>query len=150
MAFFLRRVRDHAEAEDLTQEVFSRLTAQSDRPVQSGTAYLFQIAANLLKDRARRARIRANYQAMLAEGEDKAVDALDPFRIAAGRDSVAAIRAALDELPDDTGTIFVLYRMENMSKEVIADSFGISIRSVERHLTRAMAHLIERFGKSHA
>lgn len=146
MAFFLRRVHSHAEAEDLTQEVFSRLASQDDLPVQSGSAYLFQTAANLLRDRARRAQVRAEYHQTLGEIEAQGYDPLDPFRFAAARDSIAAMRAALDELDETMSTVFALYRLEHMSKEIIADTFGISVRAVERHLTRAMALLTARFG----
>jgi RNA polymerase sigma factor (sigma-70 family) len=139
MAFFLRRIADHAEAEDLTQEVFTRLASHPDMTVQSGSAYLFQTAANLLRDRSRRTKVRTEYRQMLVESEAIGVDPLDPFRIAAGRDSIVAMRQALGELDETTEAIFALYRLEHMSKDVIADTFGMAVRTVEKHLT-------ERFG----
>ena len=146
MAFFLRRVHHHAEAEDLTQEVFSRLAGQSDLSMQSGSAYLFQTAANLLRDKARREKVRRGYRQSLCEIDAHDIEMLDPFRIAAGRDSIAAMRAALGELDETTEAIFGLYRLEHMKKEVIADTFSISVRTVEKHLTKAMAFLTARFG----
>jgi len=54
LAYFLRRVQDRAEAEDLTQEAFARLVRHADKPQGPGAqAYVFTIAANLLTDRAR-------------------------------------------------------------------------------------------------
>lgn len=146
MAYFLRRVYDHGEAEDLTQEVFARIAGQPDMTMRSGSAYLFQIAANLLRDRARRQRIRTSYRQTLGEIEGQGVELIDPYRVTAARQSIAAMRAALDELDATTSAIFVLYRLEYMSKDVIADSFGITVRTVEKHLTKAMAHLTARFG----
>lgn len=146
MAFFLRRIADHAEAEDLTQEVFTRLASHPDVTMQSGSAYLFQTAANLLRDRSRRAKVRTEYRQMLSDADGLGVDPIDPFRIAAGRDSIGAMREALGELDETTAAIFALYRLEHMSKDVIADTFGIAVRTVEKHLTRAMVLLTERFG----
>ena len=146
MAFFLRRVHDHSEAEDLTQEVFSRIAAQPDMPMRSGSAYLFQVAANLLRDRARRRQVRRNYRETLGQIDGEAIELIDPFRVTAARSSIAALRAALDELDPTTSAIFVLYRLEYMSKDVIADNFGISVRTVEKHLTRAMARLTMQLG----
>lgn len=146
MAFFLRRVLNHHEAEDLTQEVFSRVAGHDGQKLQSGSAYLFQIAANLLRDRARRERVRFEYRRTLGEIEAQGIDRIDPFRVAAAKDSIAAMRAALDDLDETTSTIFALYRLEHMRKEVIADTFGLSVRVVEKHLTRAMAFLVSRFG----
>jgi RNA polymerase sigma-70 factor (ECF subfamily) len=59
VAYFYRRVGDRAEAEDLTQEVFLRVLQQSDTfdPTRA-RAYIFTAAANLLRDRARRALTR--------------------------------------------------------------------------------------------
>ena len=54
MAFFLRRIGNHAEAEDLTQEVFARLMAMGAENLHQADAYVFQMAANLLRDRGRR------------------------------------------------------------------------------------------------
>ncbi|MEG3181308.1 RNA polymerase sigma factor [Sphingomonas sp. LT1P40] len=146
MAYFLRRVYDHAEAEDLTQEVFARISSQPDMTMRSGSAYLFQVAANLLRDRARRQRIRTSYRQTLAETDGLGVELIDPYRVTAARHSIAAMRAALDELDATTAAIFVLYRLEYMSKDIIADSFGITVRTVEKYLTKAMAHLTARFG----
>src|SRR3546814_624208 len=42
MAFFLRRVGNHAEAEDLTQEVFVRLADTDTAQMQSPDAYIFR------------------------------------------------------------------------------------------------------------
>lgn len=146
MAFFLRRVGNHSEAEDLTQEVFSRLASQPDFEVRSGSAYLFQIAANLLRDRARREQVRRSYRQTLGQIDSEGVELIDPFRVASARDSIAAMRAAIDELGPTASAIFVLYRFENMSKDVIADSFGMTVRTVEKYLARVMAHLTARFG----
>jgi RNA polymerase sigma-70 factor (ECF subfamily) len=146
MAFFLRRVRDHSEAEDLTQEVFVRLTNHSGEEVECSSAYVFQVASNLLKDRVRRYRTRLDYRSSIGEIESHYVDQLDPHRVAAARDSIAAMCKALGELNDITRQVFVLYRLEGMNKAVIADSFGLSISSIEKHITKATVFLTRRFG----
>jgi RNA polymerase sigma-70 factor (ECF subfamily) len=141
MAFFLRRVRDHSEAEDLTQEVFVRLL-DVDAHAQSPDAYVFQVAANLVTDRARRARVRAEYREAAGRQDDRHVEPLDPHRIAAARAQLVTITVALDSLPERTRTIFMLYRIENMSQQMIADSFGISASAVKKHVAKAMACLM--------
>ena len=56
MSYFKRRVGNHAEAEDLTQQVFMRLLAADDfERVEQAEGYVFTTAANLLRDRDRRA-----------------------------------------------------------------------------------------------
>jgi RNA polymerase sigma-70 factor (ECF subfamily) len=146
MAFFLRRVHDRAEAEDLTQEVFVRLAAKESQEVDCGRAYVFQVAANLIKDRVRRHRTRLDYLSSIGEIESQSVDAVDPFRISASKDSIAAMCAGLGELNEMTRNVFILYRLEGMNKGVIADAFGLSVSSIEKHITKATVYLTTRFG----
>jgi RNA polymerase sigma-70 factor (ECF subfamily) len=144
MAFFLRRLRNHAEAEDMTQDVFVRLAAADPNKMQSADAYIFQIAANLLRDRSRREKVRADYRERLWGQEGGEIDPLDPQRIAADRESLQQLIGGLKDLPETTRAIFVLYRLENVDKRAIAEAYALAISSVDRHLAKAMAHLTAR------
>ena len=146
IAFFLRRVHSHSEAEDLTQEVFIRIAGSSRSAMRHPDAYIFQVAANLLRDRARREQVRAEHAASARVVEGAGVEVLDPFRVAAARETLGQLVSALDELPERTRRIFLLFRYEQIDQRTIADSFGISLSAVEKHVYRAMAHLIERTG----
>lgn len=143
MSYFLRRVHGHAEAEDLTQEVFVRLTTVAPARMRSVEAYLFQVAANLLRDRSRREKVRFDYAAAQLALEDAGVEPLDPPRVVAGRRSVAALAARLRELPERTRAMFVLYRIENMSKRDIAEAYGVCQSTVEKQVGKAMAYLMQ-------
>lgn len=140
MAFFLRRVRDPAEAEDLTQEVFIRMLATAD-PAVHPDAFVFQIARNLIIDRARKLKIRANYRDAIAQDKLRHVDPLDPHQVASGKEHMATFVAAITELPERTRAMFILYRFENMSQDVIGASYGISASAVKQHIAKAMAVL---------
>lgn len=146
MAYFLRRVNSRAEAEDLTQEVFVRLAARGEEAIENRQAYVFQVAANLLRDRARRSKTQLDYRSSIGEIEALNVELIDPYRVTAGRSLLSAMCKALEELSKTTRDVFVLYRLEGMSKATIADGFGISISSVEKHITKSTVFLAERFG----
>lgn len=144
MAFFLRRVRNPADAEDLTQEVFIRMASQTDTSMRSTEAYVFQTAANLLRDRSRRQKVREDYLAGMRVVEGMGVETLDPYRVAAGREALARLNAGIGELPERTRQIFLLFRYENLDQRTIAESFGISVSAVEKHIYRAMACLMSK------
>jgi RNA polymerase sigma-70 factor (ECF subfamily) len=146
IAFFLRRTHNHAEAEDLAQEVFVRIAGKDRTAMQHSDAYVFQVAANLLRDRGRREQVRTDYAMRLRLSDELGIDPLDPYRIVAGRESLALLASSLAELPERTRRIFVLFRYEQIDQRTIAESFGISVSAVEKHVYRAMAKLIKTIG----
>jgi RNA polymerase sigma factor (sigma-70 family) len=148
IAFFVRRIHNHSDAEDLTQEVLMRVTrrgASIDASRPDG--YVFQIAANLLRDRGRRLKVRSAYQAEFGMAADSQVEERDPDRVMQARHSLAVVLEALNELPERTRNIFILFRLENMKQREIADMMDISVRTVEQHVTRASVRLRERLEK---
>ncbi len=139
MAFFLRRLRgDHARAEDLTQEVFVRLVAMPDKDMANPDAYLFQIASNLIRDQSRRLKVRQDYSQALMADDMLHVDLRDAERIVLARENIGQVATLLDALPERTRSIFVLFRLESMSRKTIADAFGISLSAVDKHLRKAL------------
>ena len=146
VAYFLRRVPDPAEAEDLAHDVLLRLAAIPLEQLRSADAYVFQVAANLLKDRARRSKIRADYAAtaMAAGNSSEQIETpgFDPERIEEARRALTALVTRLKELPERTREIFILYRIENVPRRDIARAYELSISTVEKEIARATAYLM--------
>jgi RNA polymerase sigma factor (sigma-70 family) len=158
MAYFLRRVRDRAEAEDLTQEVFLRIVRRGDpQALENAEVFLFSIAGNLLRDRARRKATRraADHESLdaphadfreggrLAEG---LIEARAPERVLMSQESLTQVLGALDELGERTRDIFILYRLEKMKHREIGALYGLSASAVEKYVRKATAHLARLFG----
>jgi RNA polymerase sigma factor (sigma-70 family) len=148
VSFFLRRVRDSAEAEDLTQQAFLRLMNAVQRgEVENVESFLFTIAGNLVRDHHRRC-VRRNVDSTVSV-DAELIDALteemvedrSPERVLIGRQSIADVLQALDELGERTRDIFILFRLENMKQRDIAALYGISQSTVEKHVARAVLHL---------
>jgi len=153
MRFFYRRVGERTEAEDLTQEVFVRLIgALSFEGAENANAFVFKVAANLLRDRLRRAgRWRARERilhdpALFDELAQELVEDRGPDRVLVGKETLAAVMASLKELGDRTCNMFILFRLENMKLRDIAALYGISQSTVEKHIMRAVMHLTLRHG----
>lgn len=153
MSFFMRRVSDRAAAEDLTQDVFVRLLAAGDRErIDDVDAFVFKIAANLLKDRGRKTQRRG--EAQLAEFDMAPVSALTrefteertAERVLLGKETIAEVLQALDELGQRTKDIYILFRLEGMKQKDIAELYGLGRSTVEKEVMRATLHLALRFG----
>lgn len=147
MAFFMRRAASHSDAEDMTQELFAKLATTQTGAMDNADAYIFQMAANLLRDRGRRERVRANYRASVHAGMDAGMgdlEPLDPARVLLGRESLGEVSDALRELPDRTRAIFLLFRLEGMKQSELAALYGVSVSAVQKHIFKAMTHLTRR------
>jgi len=153
LAYFSKRIQSRTEAEDLTQEVFVRLLRHPDRHQgETVEAYVFTIAANLLRDRvksvsAAHERLSYNVDQMAEAGyfPSALVEDRDPERVLLGKETIEDVLGALAELGERTRDVFILARLEHLQHREIADLFGISVSSVEKMIMKAMAHLGARF-----
>jgi RNA polymerase sigma-70 factor (ECF subfamily) len=138
--YFSRRVASAAEAEDLTHEVLLNvLTKTGAQRLDNPDGFLFRSAFNLLRDRARNARVRRESQTDLANIEWQ--ENLSPERIVQGKEALIAAINALMELPEKTRDILLLHRLEGLKYAEIAALYGVSSSAIEKHLIKGFAHL---------
>lgn len=141
-AYFLRRLRNTADADDLAQDVFFRLTRLgATTEIRNAEAFVFQTAINLLRDRARRVKSHRCVGDLATLGFEPSDEEPGPERVIEAKAELSAVMAALKTLSERTRDIFVLRRLEQMKVEEIAMYYGISISAVEHHITKAQAHL---------
>ena len=146
--YFAKRIHNASEVDDLVQDVFHRLTRHDDlQTLERPEAYIFQIAANLLRDRARRDTTRKAFTQQLSHHSENSVEEISPERVLQGKRRVMALENALKELPERTRAIFLLHRFEEYKYREIAQHFGISASSVEKHMMAAMKHIVTRMGR---
>ncbi len=145
LAWFTYRLRDTHLARDLVQELFIRfIEAAPAAGVQDARAYLFQIARNMLADRARQQAVRRTDNVAHEDLARIADDAPGPEQTMAQRERLAELAAVLGELPELTQQIFVRHRVWDRTYEQVAAELGISTSTVQKHLARALAHVMKR------
>lgn len=141
--FFANRVRNPADIDDLVQAVFLQLFQRAKgESIEHVQQYLFQAAANVLRDQGRRARVRHLDE---HQSYDEAAHAIGTEitmeRILIGQESVALVMAAIKELPERTREVFVLRGLGRRPHDEVALMLGISRRVVHKHMARAFKHL---------
>jgi RNA polymerase sigma factor (sigma-70 family) len=146
LAYFSRRVATSAEAQDLTQDVFERvLRSLETGPIRNAEALVFQIAVNLLRDRARRVRRHGIEEPLPPEAVAELAEALtvelSPERVVLGELTLAEVVSELNQLGERTRAMFLLYRLENLKIREIAALYGISASAVEKQVAKALLHL---------
>jgi RNA polymerase sigma-70 factor (ECF subfamily) len=146
--YFLKRVGNHAEAEDLTQDLMVRLAQRlAQNPIENPEAFLFTTAANLIKDRGRRQRTAGRFLAEMTASRSENFEALSPERVLVSKQSLRAILEAQNELEPRVRDVFILHRLEGMKYADIAKLYGLSVSSIEKDIIKALAHLAKSSAK---
>lgn len=139
-AFFRRRAPNwRQDSEDLTQEVFLRLARrEGEGGIERAEQYLFQIARSVLVDNARRHIVRNTVCHETYDELEHAVEDFSPERVLDGKEQIALVLSALDNLPDNVRAAFVLHRFEELTYVEIAVRLGVSVSSIEKYMIRAL------------
>lgn len=140
--YFLKRIGDAAEAEDLTQDLMLRLAAKVDLDrIETVESFLFTMAANLLRDRGRRRRTAARMLAEMETSRSENFEVLSPERVLVGREALNNLLKAQGQLDPRVRNVFILHRLEGMKYADIARLYGLSVSSIEKDIIKALAHL---------
>ncbi|MBA4392295.1 MAG: RNA polymerase subunit sigma-24 [Desulfobacca sp.] len=150
---YLTRFVGESEAEDLTQEVLTKISQSlnSFRGESQLSTWIYRIATNTALDRLRRMEIQRRVDAGLGlevcedlleekdlwTGEEKS--SLDQQIIR--REMSGCIREIIDTLPGDYRSVIVLSDLEGLSDLEISEILGIPLQTVKIRLHRGRARL---------
>lgn len=149
LIFLTGRVKCPETAADLTHETYLRLYQSiNNNPPDNARALAFRIAVNLAIDYQRKVTVRNRH---ISDVElDSFVEtiagsaATEPVDILMSRQRLGALQTALDELPTDCRTAFLLNGVDGLSYSEIAERMEISKSKVGRLLAQAIAHCEQR------
>lgn len=140
MLFF----NDVNRADDIIQEAFlslweNREFIQTDKSLES---YVFVILRNKCLNYLKRKRLERDnvdlenisiselqylYQLDFTRKEEKSLE----------EQLIESLKVAIDELPDKMKTVFTLCKIEGRNQKEVAKELGISIKMVEKHISKA-------------
>lgn len=129
--YLYRLTGDADAAEDAAQEAFVRLTAQG-LPEDEARPWLFTVATNLIRDRARKADRHRRLQPHVPRAQAPAAPDVSAER----KERIAMVREALEELSDRDRTM-LLMREEGFKYAEIARVVDVAPGSVGTLLARA-------------
>jgi len=132
------RIVAHTEkSEDLVQDVFFELWKKRDslRINTSLKAYLKRATLNKALNHIRDERIKSVGEEPLLFEASKQISAQQGLE---KKELQERINQAISQLPERCRLVFVLSRHEEMTYQQIADKMGISIKTVENQITKAL------------
>lgn len=153
LLFYATRLVGEEEAEDVVQDVFVEIWKRKDS-IEMGDqiqAFLYRAvytrALNVLKHRT----IQDGYCAAMEEINQRRAEFYQPdnnevIQRIEDRELRQEIYDAINELPDKCKEVFKLSYLHDMKNKEIADALGVSLRTVEAHMYKALKYLRSRLG----
>lgn len=144
MRYVARYFRRPQDIEDVVQEAFVRvIEAQQARGARVNDAYFYRTARNLALNRLARSEHRLTdtvgdllEQTVILEGPtlEEQFESSERFEL---------FCRAVRQLPIKCRRVFILRRIYGLSHKEIAERMGISVKTVEVHLTKAIVRCTE-------
>lgn len=129
-------------AEELVQDVFFKLWSKRETlaEIDALKTYLYRAARNTALNHLRRHKLEAAFEEReAARGEPSVTEATDDSTVAT--ELAVAVQAAIGRLPGRCREIFLMSRDGGLTYGEIARELGISIKTVETQMGRALKSL---------
>jgi len=142
--YLLRMTQDEALAADLVQETWLRVFQNAHRydPVRKFPTWLFTIASHCCIDALR---LRQRLEQHTAHAPRRVLSppprSNDPQEALLDKETLAAVRAAVQTLPEPQRAVIILRYYHGLSYQDISDVVQCSLGTVKSRLYHAVRHL---------
>ncbi|MDP4226604.1 MAG: RNA polymerase sigma-70 factor [Bacteroidota bacterium] len=149
-----RYIGDIYIAEDIVQDVFFQIWERRETlgQIHSVRSYLFTAvfnrAANYLKHKKIEKNFKTDYTLAKEELEEYYMERIkDNSQSLLTQELNSQIKNCIELMPEQCRKVFLLSREKGLKNSEIADLVGISQKTVEKHITKALALLRESLEK---
>ena len=128
---------EYAVAEDMAQDIFVRVWQKRNSldPAKSIKSYLYQAAANEIGMHLRKKGVRD------AHAKDVQFQHAHTNTSPIEFDQKEFIEKTIQSLPETLRNVFILHRYDGLSYKEIAQYEGVSIKTVESRMSKALKYL---------
>lgn len=151
LGFIRKRVSNEADAQDILQDVFYQFIGNT-QPIEQLTGWLFTVARNKITDRKRKRKPELLDDIFTDADDDEMLGWAELFFDADNNPETDYLRSlfwealnnALNELPEDQKTVFVLNELESVPFKEISERTGVPVNTLLSRKRYAVLHLRER------
>ncbi len=136
VVFAMRYLHIKEESEEMVQDVFLKLWSEREnlRIHTSLRDFLFTSVKNKCLDRIKHKKVQEKFDNLFRPTPNEITN-YDLFVEQELRDM---IKKTMDQLPTECRKVFVLSRIQNLKYKEVADKLGISVKTVENQISKAL------------
>jgi len=136
-------VSDFDASEEIVQEMFFQLWQKSSFLIieTSLKSYLFRAVHNSCLNYIKHNKIKQAYSSQIIQTNSNSSDS--QYSMDESDELLDAIGKAVDKLPPERKKVFMMIRYEERKYQEVADILGISVKTVENQMGKAMQFLRE-------
>jgi RNA polymerase sigma-70 factor (ECF subfamily) len=136
-------VHNADDADDVSQEVFIEVFNSIDhfRADSKISTWLYRIAVNKSLNHIRANKRKRLFQSLGFSNSPDVADTSIPIDAIENQQRKKIMDAAIDSLPENQRTAFVLHKIDDLSYKEIAEIMNVSLSSVESLIFRAKQNL---------
>lgn len=136
--FVRKRINHQEDAEDITQEVFFKLSKSRNDQVDNLKSWVYTIAKNTITDYYRRSK-------MGAEEMTDDLQVTEDIENAAVQELSGCIRSYVALLPEEYRMLMTLSELQNVPQKEIAEQLGMNYVTVRSKIQRGRKKLKDMF-----
>lgn len=141
--FIDRLLQDPPAAEDLAQDIFLKIWQNREEmgDVSNLNAYMYNASRNAVHQYLRHKLVVSRYRETIGHTHDDMLSEVNAEHELFADDLLMLISYTVENMPSQRRTVYNMSRIEGHSNDEIADILSISKRTVENHLTSALADI---------
>lgn len=143
-AFANKFLKSEADAEDLAQDIFIKLWENPEiwENCARADSYLYTVTRNRIFNIIKHRQVESSYKNYTAsEMRLFEADDIDPHKLYRVKELELLVQMAVEQMPEQRRKIYLMSRKQNLSSAKIAEILGLSVRTVENHIYRALQDL---------
>jgi len=143
--FLYFKTSDEGLSEDLAQDAFVKLWENRDRiDKKTLKSYLYTIGGNLAINYMKRRQLQFKFQRVQTDRNSKET----PEFLMQMREYEQKLKEVIALMPDGSREVFLMNRLEDMKYKEIAERLGISVKAIEKRMSKALKIVKEQLGVS--
>ncbi len=142
--FIYYKVGDMDTSEDILQEVFLKIwTKRKEIRIDTVKSLIYTIASNLVINHFNHQKVVFHHR----ESTPQTTYGASPQFILEEKEYEEKVNQVLASIPEGCREVFLMHRLDDLKYEEIADRMGLTVKAIEKRMSKAIAIVKENLGR---